>query len=266
LAQIRRETMNVHMKLTVLGSGTSVPHPRRSSPAFWLDTNAGSILLDFGPDAAHRMAQERLDWPNLDVIWISHFHLDHFGGLVPFLFSLKWSPQTQGRTKSLKLVGPRGLKRLLETINDANNYQLFKQSFEVVVNEIEPNEELEILPDLQAITLKTKHNAESLALRLTEEEGKIVVYTSDTGFTDELTTFAANADVLLLECSFIRNKPLATHLELIEAITIAEGCRPRKLVLTHLYPEWDEVNVVAEAKALWQGDIVEATDGLVLRT
>jgi ribonuclease BN (tRNA processing enzyme) len=254
------------MKLTVLGSGTSVPHPRRSSPAFWLDTNAGSILLDFGPDAAHRMAQERLDWPNLDVIWISHFHLDHFGGLAPFLFSLKWSPQTQGRTKSLKLIGPRGLKRLLETINDANNYRLFKQTFDVVVSEIEPNEELEILPDLRATTLKTKHNAESLALRLTEEDGKTFVYTSDTGFTNELATFAANVDVLLLESSFIRNKPMETHLELTEAIEIAESCGPKKLVLTHLYPEWDEVDVVASAKAFWKGDILEATDGLVLRT
>jgi len=30
------------------------------------------------------MAQERVDWPNLDVIWISHLHLDHCGGLASF--------------------------------------------------------------------------------------------------------------------------------------------------------------------------------------
>lgn len=254
------------MKLTVLGSGTSVPHPRRSSPAFWLDTKGGSILLDFGPDSAHRMAQEELDWPNLDVIWISHFHLDHFGGLAPFLFSLKWSPQTQGRSKSLKIIGPHGLKRLLGAINEANNYRLFRQTFEVVVNEITPNEHFEILPGIRASTLKTNHNAESLALRLTEDEEKTFVYTSDTGFTNELTTFAEFVDILLLECSFIKNKPLETHLELTEAIEIAESCGARKLVLTHLYPEWDEVDVVAKARTLWQGNTIEATDGLVLRT
>ena len=253
------------MKLTVLGSGTSVPHPRRSSPAFWLDTSAGSILLDFGPDAAHRMAQEELDWPNLDVIWISHFHLDHFGGLVPFLFSLKWSPQTQSRTKPLKLIGPRGLRRLLETINDANNYRLFKHTFEVVISEIEPNEQFDILPGVRAATMKTKHNAESLALRLRANDERTFVYTSDTGFTNELITFAANVDVLLLECSFIKNKPLESHLELTEAIQTAKSCGAKKSVLTHLYPEWDNVDLVSEAKVLWQGDIVEATDGLVLR-
>ena len=82
------------MKLVVLGSGTSVPHPARASAAFWLETSSGSVLLDCSADATHRMAEEKVDWPNLDVIWISHLHLDHCGGLASFLFGLKWAPQT----------------------------------------------------------------------------------------------------------------------------------------------------------------------------
>ena len=253
------------MILTVLGSGTSVPHPRRSSPAFWLQTHAGSILLDCGPDAPHRMAEEGLDWPNLDAIWISHFHLDHFGGLPPFLFSIKWAPQTQGRAKLLKLIGPPGISRLVETIDDANNYRLFKQSFEIVVNEVEQGEPFEILPGILAITGKTKHNAESLALRLTDVDGKTFVYTSDTGFTHDLATFSKQVDVLLLECSFVGNKPLETHLELTDVIKIAQTSGANKIVVTHLYPQWDEVDLVNAAKALWPGEIVEAFDGLVLR-
>ena len=33
-------------------------------------------MLDFSASAIHRIAQENLDWANLDAIWISHFHLD----------------------------------------------------------------------------------------------------------------------------------------------------------------------------------------------
>ena len=57
---------------------------------------------------------------------------------------------------------------------------------------------------------------------------------------------------------------MQTHLELAEAMHLASLSKPAKLVLTHLYPEWDEVDVVAEARMLWPGEIVEATDGLRL--
>src|SRR5260370_25904407 len=111
------------MKLVVLGSGTSVPHPHRASAAFWLETSAGSVLLDCSADAAHRMAQENLDWPNLDAIWISHLHLDHCGGLAPLLFGLKWAPQTQARQKPLQIFGWVGIEKLLRATDESNNYR-----------------------------------------------------------------------------------------------------------------------------------------------
>ncbi|MCA1594376.1 MAG: MBL fold metallo-hydrolase, partial [Acidobacteria bacterium] len=79
------------MKLIVLGSGTSVPHPRRSSSAHWLEWSGGTLLLDMGASAVHRIAQENLDWAALDAVWVSHFHLDHVGGLAPFLFGTKYA-------------------------------------------------------------------------------------------------------------------------------------------------------------------------------
>jgi ribonuclease BN (tRNA processing enzyme) len=65
-----------------------------------------------------------------------------------------------------------------------------------------------------------------------------------------------------MECSYRADKPVETHLELAEAIRIAAGATPDTLVLTHLYPEWDEVDLVAEARTLWRGKTIQATDGL----
>jgi len=104
------------MQLVVLGSGTSVPHPQRAAAAHWLQTSGGSLLLDCSAAAVHRMAAERLDWTGLDAIWISHFHLDHIGGLAPFLFGTKHAPQTQGRRKPLTVYGPRGLDKLFRAL------------------------------------------------------------------------------------------------------------------------------------------------------
>jgi ribonuclease Z len=253
------------MNLIVLGSGTSVPHPRRSSSAHWLQTERGSLLLDISAAAIHRMAQENLDWAGLDAIWISHFHLDHVGGLAPFLFGTKHAPQTQTRRKPLTIFGGGGLEKLFAAFDEANSYNLLKQSFPIEIREVAPEVAFDILPGVHATTISTPHTKESLALRLEEDRGASLVYTSDTGYADELSSFARQVDLLVMECSFWRNKPVETHLVLDDAMRIASLAGPLRVLLTHLYPEWDGIDLASEAKKLWPGETVAAEDGLRLK-
>lgn len=243
-----------------------MPHPARAASGYWLDTgNDGSkLLLDAGSDTLHRLAQEKLDWPNLDAIWISHHHWDHMAGLPPLLFGMKWAPQTQTRTKPLRIYGGPGLRQVLDGINTANNFQLRGQVFPVEIKEVESGEVFQVVDDVSAQTLSTPHTAESSAIRLTGRDNKSLVYTSDTGFSEDLIAFSRDTSVLLMECSFTKDKPVETHLELSDAMRIAHGAAPDQLVLTHLYPEWDQVDLVAEALSLWPGKTIRATDGLRL--
>lgn len=252
------------MKLVVLGSGSAVPHSKRSSAAYWLDTDAGSLLLDISADAPRRMAQENLDWVNLDAIWVSHFHLDHLGGLAPFLFGMRAAPQSRERSKPLRICGAEGLKELLEKFDAANNYKLLQHVFPIEFIEVRAGVEFDILPGLRAQTLSTPHTLESLALRLIDERNASLVYTSDTGYTDALSAFASGAHVLLIDCSFPRSKTMTTHLNLTEAMQLAAACEPQTVILTHLYPEWDGLDIRALAKELWPGEVLEAFDGLRL--
>jgi ribonuclease BN (tRNA processing enzyme) len=252
------------MRLTVLGSGTSVPHPRRSASAHWLETEAGAMLLDCSGPAVHRMAEEGCDWAGLDAVWVSHFHLDHVGGLAPFLFGTKHAPQTVSRRKPLTVFGPRGTEKLLRRFDEAGDYGLFEQPFPFEVREVAPRAEFEPLPGLSASAFSTPHTSESLALRLDDRDGASLVYTSDTGFAEALAGFARAADLLLMECSFFREKPFELHLELSEAMGLARLSGARRVMLSHLYPEWDGVDIAAEAKRLWDGETVEARDGLRL--
>jgi len=99
---------------------------------------------------------------------------------------------------------------------------------------------------------------------LKDEDSKLFVYTSDTGFSDDPALFAKDAALLLMECSYRRNKPVQKHLELADAMRVAQGCAPGKLVWTQLYPEWDGVDLGSGAKTLWSGETIEAADGLSL--
>jgi ribonuclease BN (tRNA processing enzyme) len=156
------------------------------------------------------------------------------------------------------------LKKLLRAFDEANNYGLLKQPFAVEIREVAPRSSFELLPNLQAQTFSTPHTRESLAIRLTNERGASLVYTSDTGYTEALAGFAEGVDLLMVECSFRRNKPVEMHLELQDAMRLAARAAPGKVLLTHLYPEWDGFDIKAEARKLWPGETIGATDGLRL--
>lgn len=254
-----------HMKFIVLGSGTTVPHPKRSSSAYWLETSAGTILLDCSASAIHRVTQEGLDWANLGAIWISHFHFDHCGGLAPFLSGTKHAPQMKAREKPLRIFGGPGLRKLLDNFDAVNNYKLFEQPFPLEVTEIEQLEKFEILPGVEAVALSTPHTPESHAIRLRDADGKLIVYTADTGFAPELGTFARSADLLVIEASYPKDKTQEKHLELEESIYIIRKAAPKQAVLTHFYQVWDEVDGEAEiAKFEPACEAIMAYDGLRL--
>jgi ribonuclease BN (tRNA processing enzyme) len=252
------------MKLTVLGSGSTVPHPQRASSAYWLETSGGNILLDCSATAPHRMAVCGVDWPNLDAIWISHFHMDHVGGLGPLLAGLKHAPQMKERQKPLRICGPPRTEELLHKWNEINNYKLLIQPFPVEFIEVEELTPFEIVTGIEAIAMKTLHTDESLAIHIREGD-MTLVYSSDTGFDEKLSVFGRNVDLLILECTFVEEKPKDTHLVLKEAIYLIRKAKPTRAMLTHFYPEWDKVDFAEEVKKLSpMCKVIEAEDGLVI--
>jgi ribonuclease BN (tRNA processing enzyme) len=253
------------MRLTVLGSGTSIPHPKRSSSGFWLETSSGTVLLDCSATGIRRILEEDLDWTNLDSIWISHFHLDHCGGLAPLLAGVKHSDEMKKRTKPLNIFGPPGIKRLIDDFNDVNDYKLLEQPFPLEIIEIESLERFEIVKGVEAVAMSTPHTDESHAIHIRDSDDSTLVYTADSGFTETLASFGGMADLLIIEASYPKNKPKIKHMELAETMFIIRKAKPKRAVLTHLYPVWDDIDFEKEvAKYSPPCEVIEATDGLRL--
>jgi ribonuclease Z len=250
------------MNLVVLGSGTANPHPERGSAGFWLEADAAKLLLDIGATVPHRLAQERLDWGNFDSIWVSHFHIDHCLGLAALLFATRHAPETRNRSKPLRILGGKGLQDLFDKFDDAAAGKLRQQPFPLEFIEIEPLEKFEIASGLTAVALKTPHTDNSYAIRIEDAEGTVVVYTSDTGFANEIALFAKDCDLLIIESSFVKEKKTQFHLELAEAMYLIRKAKPKRAMLTHLYYEWDSVDFCEEVARFEPAcEVLEARDG-----
>ncbi|MGH3131276.1 MAG: MBL fold metallo-hydrolase, partial [Gaiellaceae bacterium] len=72
------------MKLRVVGCSPAWPNPGGAQSGYLLE-GEGSLLLDCGPGVLARL-RESTHWPALDAIAITHFHLDHWGDLVPWVW------------------------------------------------------------------------------------------------------------------------------------------------------------------------------------
>jgi len=211
------------------------------------------------------MAEIGVDWPKLDAIWISHFHMDHVGGLGALFAGTKHAPQMQNRREPLTIYGPKGIEKLFDGISSLRDYKLREQPFPISVIEVETMEKFEIASGVEAVAMSTKHTPESHAIHIRDGDSTFV-YSSDTGFDERVATLATNVDLMLLECAFVHEKPNEKHLILREAIHLIRKAKPRRAMLTHFYPEWDDVDFEKEVELLSpMCEVIQAEDGLTLQ-
>ena len=88
------------------GTGGSVPSPRRGLPAMLIRRGGDRILFDCG-EGTQRQLVRSVGLTDVDSVFITHFHADHWLGLPGMLKSFA----LRERDQPLTVYGPRGLKR-----------------------------------------------------------------------------------------------------------------------------------------------------------
>ena len=100
------------LSVVFLGTGGSVPTARRATACLLARVGGERLLFDCG-EGAQRQMQRSTGLVQLDEIYITHYHADHYLG-VPGLLK---TYDLQGRERPLRIVGPPGLRELFGALN-----------------------------------------------------------------------------------------------------------------------------------------------------
>lgn len=251
------------MEITVLGSGTVTPSLKRNASGLVVRTSKARVLVDMGPGTMRRLCEAAIDQKSIDVILITHFHPDHVSDLVPFLFASNYEYDAI-RVEAFHLVGPQGLEQFYEAQVGIYGDWIVPKGDRLLVKEMNAQApDTLIIGDLSIRSRPSAHTFPSLSYRI-EADGSSITVSGDTDTSDELVHLARDTDLLVCESSMPDDLKVQGHLVPSEAGRIAASAGAKKLLLTHFYPPCEEVDVVAQAAAVFAGEVIKAEDLMVL--
>ena len=98
------------IKITMLGTGSAIPTPKRNHPAVLLTYKSENILIDCGEGTQTQFRKAKLNPCKITKILITHWHADHVLGIPGLLQTL----MLNGYNKTLEVYGPKGTKKMMQ--------------------------------------------------------------------------------------------------------------------------------------------------------
>ena len=220
------------VRLTVVGSSPAWPDPGGAQSGYLIEDGGGRLLLECGPGVLARLRELDGAWPTVDAIVISHWHLDHWGDLVPWVWGNLNGPGRGGERPELWLP-PEGHERIRDFGAQLGWDDMFDQAF--VLHDYPEGEPFTAagftivarrLPHYTLLTfgLRVSNGARSLA------------YSGDCGPDAGLAELARDADLFVCEATLERpdldGRPRG-HLSADEAVAAFRDSGARRLLITH---------------------------------
>jgi len=220
------------MQLQFVGCGDALGSGGRFNTCFHVTGERVNFLIDCGASSLPALKRLEIGREDIDLILITHFHGDHFGGL-PFLLL---DAQFTRRTRPLIIAGPEGIETRLMQVMEAlfENSSKTKQRFDLSVIALKP-EEVKTFGTVTVTSFPVVHGESGgpfLAYRI-EAEGRVIAYTADTEWTETLIPAARDADLFIAE-AYYHDKIVKNHLSLTTLEAHLPEINPKRLVLTHM--------------------------------
>jgi ribonuclease Z len=282
------------LSLFFAGTAGSVPTARRGLPALLLRAGGDRILFDCGEGTQQQLLRS-VGLPELDAIFLTHYHLDHWLGIIGVLKTF----DLRGRERPLSVYGPPGLRALLDAMRPAWG----RVTYPLALEELDPHDEVGF--DGFAIApFPVEHRVRAYGYAFAEDDrpgrfdaetaaalgvtpgpdfgrlqagetvggvrpeqvlgekrrGRRIVISGDTAPCQATEVFAHEADLLVHEATFLDDELERAretgHSTARQAAEVAASAEVRLLALTHLSTRYFPRDIRDEARAVFPETLV----------
>ncbi len=264
--------------------------------------NGQFLLFDAGNNALSSMRASNLPLDDLDAVFITHYHNDHYADLGDVM---EWS-WILGRRHILPVHGPTGITQIVKGFRSAyeleESYRTAHHGAEIMPPEWAPSEPIEFAPPEgdAAIVVYERDGVVVKAFRAShppiepnvgyriEYAGKVIVLSGDTVLTSSLVEHSRHADLLVAEAM---NKEMVQwiegaleamgdtvnakimfdirdyHMDVSDVGALAQEANVQRLALNHLTPKPRSKLQAGRLfknpiKARYKGDLFVGEDGM----
>ena len=261
------------MRLKVLGKSPAWQDADGACSGYLVSQDATTIVLDCGNGVFGKLRGCH-DYIDVDAIFISHLHADHFMDLVPYAFALTHAPRQQpvpvdrwpGTDDPARppLYAPPGSRENFRTLGTTFGMEtLIEDAF--ALHEYDPDSSIPVGP-LGISFREVPHYTRTFAIEVTDGAGNRITYGADCRPNQALVDFATDTDLLIAEATLPRPERtgIRGHLTPSEAGEHAEAAGAKRLLVTHISDELDPEWALAEAAGKYSGPVEIAREAMTI--
>ncbi|HEX8428336.1 MBL fold metallo-hydrolase [Hymenobacter sp.] len=242
------------LKVTLLGTGAPFPRIDRFGPSILLEAGSTKLLFDCGRGASQRLWQLKIPLGVVNTVFFTHLHSDHTVGF-PDLWLTGWLPAVYGRwAVPMQVFGPEGTATMMAALKQACAWDLSvrqqgqgpSEAGTVVTATNISQGVVYQQGGVKVTALDVKHGEglkPAFGYRV-DYAGHSVVFSGDTGPSDNLVKFAQGAEVVvhevaaaregLVQTSATAREILSFHTQPEEAGQVLARIKPKLAVYSHI--------------------------------
>lgn len=282
------------IEITFLGTGAAIPTTKRNHAAILMKYGQEYMLFDCGEGTQLQLQKAKVSPLKISKIFITHWHADHFAGLLPLMETL----HLEKRKESLEIYGPDA-SRFVDALTELSYWGI---GFDIKTKDVSANKKIFENNLFEIITVKTKHSIPCVGFLFKEkdhvhidikkankfglkgkqlseikEKGKIkinnksikfdqitkitlgrkIIYSGDTMISKDLFKAAKGIDLLIHDGTFIDKNEEREHASVKDVAKEAKRAGVKKLILTHISKRYKTSKEIEDAvKSIFKNTII----------